>query len=123
MAGFVGGLVAVETLLSHWGLLPGVDFWRIDPLGPGLPTSGAQVTRGREARAAVVARRDAADAVPLSRTPQEWESVRQARQDALAASQDVVTLSAADEAEQTLTERQRAHEDYRARLRAVKARG
>jgi hypothetical protein len=123
MAGFVGGLVAVEDLLSRWGLLPGVDFWRIDPLGPGLPTSGAQVARGRETRAAVVARRDASDAIPLSRTPQEWGAIQDRRREALGAAEDVVTLSAADEAAQTLTERQRAHEDFRARLRAVKARG
>jgi uncharacterized coiled-coil protein SlyX len=122
MAGFVGGLAAVEQLLSRWGLLPGVDFWRIDPLGPGLTTSGPQVTRGREARAAVVARRDAADAVPLSRTPQEWAEIQERRRAALVAAQDVVTLPAADEAEQTLTERQKASENYRSQLRAAKAR-
>jgi hypothetical protein len=121
MAGYVGGLPAVEQLLSKWGLLPGVDFWRIDPLGPGLPTTGAQVKRGREAREAKDARIAAADAVPLSRTPQEWAEIQEKRREALAGAQSVTVPKLDEDQEQELTERQAAHEDFRARLRAVKA--
>jgi hypothetical protein len=118
MAGFVGGLAAVEQLLARWGLERGTDFWRIDPLGPGLPTSGAQVQRGRQAREAQGARLAAADAVPLSRTPQEWASIQEARRRALVPQRTAVQ-STADE-DQEPTDRQAAHEDFRARLRAAK---
>jgi hypothetical protein len=121
MAGFVGGLAAVEQLLTRWGLERGTDFWRIDPLGPGLPTSGEQVQRGRQAREAKGARLVAADAVPLSRTPQEWAKIQEARRKGLEAIQDAPAVE--DAPERTPTEREEAHEAFRARLRAAKIAG
>jgi hypothetical protein len=121
MAGFVGGLPAVEQLLTRWGLARGVDFWRIDPLGPGLPMSGAQFVRGKDAREAKSARVAAADAVPLSRTPQEWARAQEERRKALECAQSTTVAKLDDDQAQELTERQAAHEDYRARLRAAKA--
>jgi hypothetical protein len=79
------------------------------------------VKRGREAREAKDARIAAADAVPLSRTPQEWAEIQEKRREALAGAQSVTVPQLDEDQEQELTERQAAHEDFRARLRAVKA--
>jgi hypothetical protein len=120
MAGFVGGLVAVEELLGRWGLMPGVDFWRIDPLGPGLPTSGTQVQRGRQAKEAKGARIAAADAVPLSRKPQEWARVQEARREALERAQSATAPKLDVDQDDEPEDRQAAYEEFRARLRAAK---
>jgi hypothetical protein len=129
MAGYVGGLPAVESLLTGWGLVPGVDFWRLDPLGPGLPTSGAQITRARETREQRETRLRAADEGVSSRTPQQWAGQQERRRDAQGL-QDwhrANRLRALDrgrdgeEVTDPEQDRAEAYEDYRARLRAAKA--
>lgn len=124
LAGFVGGLPAVESLLTRWGLVSGVDFWRLDPLGPGLPTTGDQVRRAREAREAKAARVRAAEDGTLKRTPQEWAQLqeqRRAQQERADQAREAVAEADVDQ-DQDQAERAAAHEEFRARLRAVKAR-
>ncbi|CAL9641855.1 hypothetical protein SUDANB132_06366 (plasmid) [Streptomyces sp. enrichment culture] len=129
MAGYVGGLPAVESLLTGWGLVSGVDFWRLDPLGPGLPTSGAQITRARETREAREARLRAAEDGVMSRTPQQWAAQQERRREAQGL-QDwhranrlraVQKGRDGDEVADPEQDRAEAHADFRARLRAVKA--
>jgi hypothetical protein len=119
MAGYVGGLAAVEQLLVSWGLQQGEDFWRLDPLGPGLPTTGEQIARARGVREAKAARITAADAVPTSRTPQEWARVQEANRHALERVQEQPEQLAVDVEEDY--DRAAAHAEFRARLRAAKA--
>ncbi|MFD7772426.1 hypothetical protein, partial [Streptomyces sp. NPDC059787] len=123
MAGFVGGRAAVESLLTGWGLVSGVDFWRLDPLGPGLPTSGQQITRAREQREQQEQRR-AAGAAVLSGERQESAEARECRRRALerrTAAQEGQDGAEGQETADEAAERLQAYEDYRARLRAAKA--
>ncbi|MEU2571757.1 MULTISPECIES: hypothetical protein [Streptomyces] len=135
LAGYVGGLPAVESLLSRWGLVSGVDFWRLDPLGPGLPTTGEQVARARQAREERAARLQAADDAVTSRTPRQWARVQEQRQEqqgtqrwhqanrARALEAGKAAAAAEGQAEdQAERERLAAGEEFRARLREVKAR-
>ncbi|MFF6787419.1 hypothetical protein, partial [Streptomyces sp. NPDC012510] len=126
LAGFVGGLPAVESLLSRWGLVSGVDFWRLDPLGPGLPTTGEQIARAREAREAKAARLRAADAVPPSRTTVEWGAIqerrRAAQEKADQAREAAARLGRDDDQEHAIEGREAAYERFRQRLREAKAR-
>ncbi|NUV64999.1 hypothetical protein [Streptomyces sp. CAI-85] len=121
MAGFVGGLPAVEALLTGWGLAAGTDFWRLDPAGPGLPTTGEQIRRGREQREAKAARIAAADAIPTSRTPLEWAADQERRRVRHAEAQrEQAAVTGRETADET-AERLAAGDAFRARLRAVRA--
>lgn len=121
LAAEVGGLPGAVKMLEVLGLVPGLDFGTPGKGAGALQPNVDQLRRGQDARTARRDRRTAADAVPLSRTPQEWARIQEARRDALAAAQGAVTPKLDEDQEQTLTERQAAHADFRARLRAVKA--
>jgi hypothetical protein len=121
LAAEVGGLSGAIEVLDGLGLAFGTDYAPPEKASGALLASFEQLRRGQTTRAARRARVAAADAVPLSRTPQEWAEIQEKRRDALAAAQTVTAPTLDEGQEQDLTERQAAHEDYRARLRAAKA--
>jgi hypothetical protein len=84
-AGDVGGLPAVLDLLDRWGLQKDRDYWLPDPLGPGLPTTATQFKRGQEVKRQRAARIEAAEAIPLSLTVQEWAAAQEKRRQTIAA--------------------------------------
>jgi hypothetical protein len=116
----VGGLPGTLGVLDRLGLVSGVDYAPPAKASGALLASFEQLRRGQAVRAARRARVAAADAVPLSRTPQEWARIQEERREAMAAAQTVTAPELDEDQEQELTERQAAHEDFRARLRAAK---
>jgi hypothetical protein len=117
----VGGLPGALGVLAKLGLVQGTDYAPPGTAAGARLASVEQLRRGQATRAARRARVAAADAVPLSRTPQEWAEIQEKRREALAGAQSVTVPQLDEDQEQELTERQAAHEDFRARLRAVKA--
>jgi hypothetical protein len=121
LASEVGGLAGAVDVLERLGLVQGVDFAPPGAAAGALVPTVDQLRRGQSVRAARRARVRAADAVPASRTPQEWAQVAEARRAALGEQQAIVT--AEPEETEEPTDRAAAHEEFRARLRAAKAAG
>lgn len=114
-----GGLPAVFEVLDRLGLVRGVDYAPPEEATGALLPSLEQLRRGQSSRAARRARVRAADAVPTSRTPQEWARVQEARQERMKWQQTAEQTAALDIDQGDA--RKRAHEEYRAKLRAAKA--
>jgi hypothetical protein len=87
-SGYVGGLPGAIAFLDSLGLARDVDYGLADPIGDGLPVPAHHIERGREAREAKAARIEAADNIPLSRTPQEWGAAAEQRLTRMAAQRD-----------------------------------
>lgn len=95
-AGDVGGLPAVLALLDKWGLQSGTDYWIPDPLEAALPVSAEQYKRGRAVKQQWHDRVQGADAVPLSRTVQEWAAAAEKRRATIARQKEEAEQAALD---------------------------
>ncbi|MEU0788028.1 hypothetical protein ABZ341_41680 [Streptomyces sp. NPDC006173] len=115
----VGGLPGTFEVLDRLGLIRGVDYAPPATASGALLASFEQLQRGLDTREARRARRTAVDAVPLSRTPQQWAKAQAARVAAMDAVQTAIEAPADEE--HMPSDRAAAHADFRARLRAVKA--
>jgi hypothetical protein len=121
LASEVGGLAGAIDALDRLGLVRGVDYAPPAEASGALLASVDQLRRGQSVRAARRARVSAADAVPASRSPQEWARAAESRRAAMQQQQSTVTAD--PEATEEPTDRAAAYEEFRARLRAAKLAG
>lgn len=121
LASEVGGIAGAIDALERLGLVRGVDYAPPAEAAGALLPSVEQLRRGQGVRAARRARVRAADAVPASRSPQEWARVAESRRAAMQQQQTAVTADPEETEEPT--DRAAAYEEFRARLRAAKLAG
>jgi hypothetical protein len=120
LAAEVGGLPGVVEKLEVLGLVQGVDYAPPETASGALLASFEQLRRGQATRAARRARVESADAVPTSRTPQEWARVQEARREVLERAQNATVAELDDDQDDEHDDRAAAYQEFRARLRAAK---
>lgn len=121
----VGGLPGVLDVFERLGLAEGTDYWKPDPLGPVRPPTVDQLRRGQERKRDKRARVAGADAIPLSRTVQQWADIAAKRRATLDAEKKAAAMAAAavdqDANEAEKAELARAREQFLAARRKVAA--
>jgi hypothetical protein len=115
----VGGLPGTLEVLDRLGLVRGVDYAPPGEAAGTLLPSVEQLRRGQAVRTGRRARREAADAVPTSRSPQEWAQDAERRRERMRWQQtaDQAPLVDVDQDDA----RKQQHADFWARHRAAKA--